>query len=378
MPNPEKDAVLLLEDGTSFVGKGFGADGTVEGEVVFNTGMVGYPESLTDPSYFGQILVATWPLVGNYGVAGRGIVDQFGVPLHFESSRIQVTGYAISELEAFPSHWTSRASLSDWLAEDGIPGISGIDSRELTKKLRVQGTMLGLLSVGTDVDSQALRKRAKSIRDPNSLDLVSRVTVPEPRDYSPQGGPMVVIVDCGMKLGILRNLLARGLSVRVVPYDTSADDIIGAKPAGVVISNGPGDPKLCTPTVKSVRALLETDVPIFGICLGTQVLALGAGGETFKLKFGHRAQNHPCGDLKTGRVYITTQNHGYTVDPKSLDAFEVSFVNLNDKTIEGIRHKKKNVMGVQFHPEASPGPYETGFLFDEFAKVARGFQSARA
>ncbi|MDV3294028.1 MAG: carbamoyl-phosphate synthase small subunit, partial [Nitrososphaerales archaeon] len=183
MPNPEKDAVLVLEDGTSFAGKGFGADGTVEGEVVFNTGMVGYPESLTDPSYFGQILVATWPLVGNYGVARRGITDEFGVPLHFESGRIQVTGYAVSELETSPSHWTSKASLSEWLAEDGIPGISGIDTRELTKKLRVQGTMLGLLSVGADVDPQALRKRAKSIRDPNSLDLVSRVTVPEPRDY---------------------------------------------------------------------------------------------------------------------------------------------------------------------------------------------------
>jgi len=311
VPSSEKDAALILEDGTILLGKGFGAEKTITGEVVFNTGMVGYPESLTDASYFGQILVQTWPLVGNYGVANPEISDPFGVPLHFESEAVQVSGYVISELES-PSHWSSRESLSEWLADNGVPGIAGIDTRELTKMIRTRATMLGQLSVVQ------------------------------------------------------------------VPYDTPARKILALEPAGIVVSNGPGDPRKCTPTIESVRSLLETDLPIFGICLGAQVLALSTGGETYKLKFGHRAQNHPCGDVRTGRVYITTQNHGYTVDEKSLEDFEVSFVNLNDRTVEGIRHKRKKVFGVQFHPEASPGPYETGFLFDDFAKAAREFQSGKA
>ena len=377
MPSPEKTAVLILEDGTILLGEGFGAQKTITGEVVFNTGMVGYPESLTDASYFGQILVQTWPLVGNYGVARREICDPFGVPLHFESDRVQVSGYVISELES-PSHWSARESLSEWLADNGVPGIAGIDTRELTKKLRIQGTMLGQLSVGSSSTLEQLTKDAKTIQDPNALDLVGRVSIREEREYNVGVGPRVVVIDCGTKLGILRNLLARGLNVVHVPYDTPARVILAMEPAGVVISNGPGDPKKCTPTIESVRSLLETDLPIFGICLGTQLLALSAGGETYKLKFGHRAQNHPCGDVATGRVYITTQNHGYTVDEKSLEDFEVSFVNLNDRTVEGIRHKRKKVFGVQFHPEASPGPYETGFLFDDFAKVVREFQGGQA
>ena len=377
MPSPEKDAVLILEDGTILPGMGFGAEKTITGEVVFNTGMVGYPESLTDPSYFGQILVQTWPLVGNYGVARREISDPFGVPLHFESDRVQVSGYVISELES-PSHWSARESLSEWLADNGVPGIAGIDTRELTKKLRIQGTMLGQLSVGSSSTLEQLTKGAKSIQDPNALDLVGRVSIREEREYNVGVGPRVVVIDCGTKLGILRNLLARGLNVVHVPYDTPAREILAMEPAGVVISNGPGDPKKCTTTIESVRSLLETDLPIFGICLGTQLLALSAGGETYKLKFGHRAQNHPCGYVTTGRVYITTQNHGYTVDEKSLEDFEVSFVNLNDKTVEGIRHKRKKISGVQFHPEASPGPYETGFLFDDFAKSVREFQGGKA
>jgi len=377
VPSSEKDAALILEDGTILLGKGFGAEKTITGEVVFNTGMVGYPESLTDASYFGQILVQTWPLVGNYGVAKPEISDPFGVPLHFESERVQVSGYVISELES-PSHWSARESLSEWLADNGVPGIAGIDTRELTKMLRTQGTMLGQLSVGSSLSLEQLRERAKSIEDPNALDLVGRVSIREEREYNAGGEPRVVVIDCGTKLGILRNLLAQRLNVVQVPYDTPARKILALEPAGVVVSNGPGDPRKCTPTIESVRSLLETDLPIFGICLGAQVLALSTGGETYKLKFGHRAQNHPCGDVRTGRVYITTQNHGYTVDEKSLEDFEVSFVNLNDRTVEGIRHKRKKVFGVQFHPEASPGPYETGFLFDDFAKAARGFQSRKA
>lgn len=372
------NAVLILEDGTVIQGRGFGAEGTVSGEVVFSTGMVGYPESLTDPSYYGQILVQTWPLVGNYGVASGKLTDQFGIPLHFESDAIRVRGFAVSEAEEFASHWSSRGPLSDWLRENGVPGISGVDTRELTKKLRTKGTMLGQLTVGPKPDLEQLKKLAGSIGDPNKLDLVSSVSVGGPAEYNGQGAPRVVVVDCGVKFGILRNLLVRGFQVVRVPYDTPASKILALEPSGVVISNGPGDPQMCRPTVKSVASILETDTPVLGICLGTQVMALAAGGTTYKLKFGHRAQNHPCADLRTGRAYLTTQNHGFSVDEKSLGDFEVSFVNLNDRTVEGIRHKRKKVIGVQFHPEASPGPYETGFVFDEFSDWVRGFQSARA
>lgn len=377
MPKEEQRAVLILEDGTALQGRGFGADVTVSGEVVFNTGMVGYPESLTDPSYAGQILVQTWPLVGNYGVARRDITDEFGVPLHFESDAIKVMGYAVSEVQESASHWSSLTSLPEWLRESGVPGISGIDTRELTKKLRTKGTMLGQLTVGSSLDMEKLRESAKSIQDPNSTDLVERVSVPEPKEYSGRFGSRVVVIDCGVKFGIIRNLLARGFDVTLVPYDTPPEKILAMEPSGVVISNGPGNPLVCVPAVKAVRSILETDVPTLGICLGAQVLALAAGGATYKLKFGHRAQNHPCADLRTGRVYLTTQNHGYTVDERSLGDFEVSFVNLNDKTVEGIRHRRKHVNGVQFHPEASPGPYETGFLFDEFAEWVRGYQGAK-
>ena len=377
MPEPEKKAALLLEDGTAFLGVGFGADKTSTGEVVFNTGMVGYPESLTDPSYCGQILVQTWPLVGNYGVPRYDISDDFGLPLHFESNRIQVAGYAISELQDHPSHWSARGPLAEWLMENGVPGIAGIDTRELTKKLRSQGTMLGILSVGNEIDLDELREKAMSLENPNSLDLVKRVTLPGPKEFNPSGSPKVVLIDCGTKFGIVRNLLTRGAKVIQVPYDTPADKILGYNPSGVVVSNGPGDPQMCVPTVDSIRELLETELHILGICLGNQILALSAGGQTYKLKFGHRAQNHSCVDLSTGRVHITTQNHGYTVDEKSLEDFEISFANLNDKTVEGIRHKRKNFFGVQFHPEASPGPYETGFLFDHFTKKAREFQDAK-
>jgi carbamoyl-phosphate synthase small subunit len=372
-----RHAALVLEDGTFFLGRGFGADREVSGEVVFNTGMVGYPESLTDPSYHGQILVQTWPLVGNYGVASRNLSDGFGVPLHFESSRIQVTGYAVGELQRRPSHWSMEKDLDTWMTESGIPGIEGIDTREITKKLRAEGTMLGLLRVATDIDLDGMKRRAKSLQNPNSLDLVKNVTVSRPVEYNRNGAPTVAVIDCGLKLGILRNLLARGVRVIQLPYDTRFKSMEEMAPDGVVISNGPGDPKMCAPAVGSARSLLESDVPLLGICLGTQILSLAAGGDTYKLKFGHRAQNHPCRDEVTRRVYMTTQNHGYSVDAASLEGFRVSFTNLNDGTVEGIAHESKPVLGVQFHPEASPGPYEAGFVFDNFLEEARKFRDAK-
>lgn len=335
--------------------------------------MVGYPESLTDPSYCGQILVQTWPLVGNYGVPPYSISDKFDVPLHFESDKIQVTGYAISELQKNPSHWSAKETLDEWLIEQRVPGIEGIDTRELTKKLRTKGVMLGILKVAKDIDIERIKSEINSIEDPNSRDLVKAVSASKPIEYNTGQSPKVVLIDCGVKFGIIRNLLERNVGVVRVPYDFSAEDILSYEPSGIVISNGPGDPKMNVKTIETVRQLMETDTPLMGICLGNQILGLAAGGETYKLKFGHRAQNHPCMDIETKKTYITTQNHGYTVDAKSLEGtnFAVNFVNINDKTVEGIRHEKKPVFGVQFHPEASPGPYETGFLFDNFLKEVR-------
>jgi len=335
--------------------------------------MVGYTESLTDPSYCGQILLQTYPLIGNYGVPPPSLTDSFGVPLHFESERIQVAGYAVSELQRNPSHWSNNKVLNDWLKEEKIPGIERIDTRELTKKLRTKGTMLGTLKVGDEIDLEELKEKAGRIEDPNEKDLVRRVTVARPLEYNTGAQPTVVLIDCGVKYGILRDLLAKGVGVARVPYDLSADDILAYDPSGILVSNGPGDPKRCERTIATVKALMETGLPMMGICLGNQILALAAGADTYKLKFGHRGQNQPCVDLKSGRCYITSQNHGYAIEPESLKrtTLEVWFLNVNDKTVEGIRHKTGPVYGVQFHPEASPGPHETEFLFDEFVKEVK-------
>lgn len=368
-------AVLALEDGTVFEGIGFGYPTEVTGEVVFNTGIVGYPESLTDPSYYGQILVQTWPLVGSYGVSSRKIANNFDIPLHFESDRIQVTGYCISELQVNPSHWAEEETLDEWLNREKIPGICGIDTRELTKKLRIKGVMLGILKVAEEIDIGEIKPKTNSIEDPNTKDLVKHVSVDKPIEYNSGKSPKVVLIDCGMKFGILRELLARNVDVIRVPYDFSAGKILNYEPSGVVISNGPGNPKMCAKTIEAVGDILEIDIPVMGICLGNQILGLAAGGDTYKLKFGHHAQNHPCMDLQTKKVYITTQNHGYTVKPESLvnTNFEVSHINVNDKTVEGIRHKSKFVFGVQWHPEG-PGPLESTFLFDNFISEVIKYQ----
>ncbi len=366
-----KKAILLLEDGTFFVGKGFGATRKISGEVVFSTSMVGYPEALTDPSYKGQILSLAYPLVGNYGVPLYDL--NFGLPLYFESDCIQVQGLVIHELCHEPSHWASTRTLDKWLLDEGIPGIYGVDTRRLTKKLRMHGVMLGILQVceaGEEPNLENLLKEAKKgIPDPNLTDLVKEVTVKEPIHYKVDGKHTVVLIDCGVKYSILRNLLKRGINVIRVPYDFSAKEVMEYHPNGVFLSNGPGDPKKCGKTVESIRELVDK-VPLMGICLGAQILALAVGGDTYKLKYGHRSQNQPALDLKTNRCYITTQNHGYAIDTECFCRIPLEpwFINANDKTIEGVKHKTKPVFAVQWHPEASPGPYDTEFLFDTFSK----------
>jgi carbamoyl-phosphate synthase small subunit len=370
-PSKNKKAVLLLEDGTFFIGRGFGTPKKTSGEVVFSTSMVGYPEALTDPSYKGQILTLTYPLVGNYGVPPYDL--NFGIPLYFESDRIQVQGLVIHELCEEPYHWASTRTLDKWLSDEGIPGICCIDTRRLTKKLRTHGVMLGILQVcetGEEPNLDNLLKETKSIPDPNLTNLVRDVSVKEPAHYKVEGKSTVVLIDTGVKNSILRNFLKRGINVVRVPYDFSAEEILEYKPSGVVVSNGPGDPKKCVETVDCVRELAEK-VPVMGICLGNQILTLALGGDTYKMKFGHRSQNQPALDLKTNRCYITTQNHGYAVDEKCLETspLECWFLNANDKTVEGVKHRSKPVFAVQWHPEASPGPYDTGFLFDRFLKL---------
>ena len=366
-------AVLVLEDGSTFVGSGFGAPKKVSGEIVFSTSMVGYPESLTDPSYKGQILTFTYPLVGNYGVPPYD--KENGVLKYFESDDIKVTGFVVHELCKNPFHWASTRTLDQWLKDEDVPGIYGIDTRKLTKKLRVKGVLLGILKVceaNEEPDLPTLLKEAKKVQDPNFTDLAKQVTVKEPVRYSVGGNKTAVLIDCGVKYGILRNLLRRGFDVVRVPYDYSAEQILDYKPDGVMISNGPGDPKQCVKTVEAVRELVDVDMPMMGVCLGTQILALALGGDTYKLKYGHRSQNQPALDLETGRCYITTQNHGYTVERDSIKdtGLEEWFMNANDKTVEGVKHKIKPAFALQWHPEASPGPYDTEFLFDRFKKLA--------
>ncbi len=352
-----KKAFLVLEDGTKLEGTSFGADTDSAGEVVFNTGMTGYPESLTDPSYKGQILTFTYPLIGNYGVPGDE-KDEFKILKNFESGQIQVKGLVVSEYCEKPSHWNSKKTLGQWLKEQKIPAISGIDTRALTQKLREKGTMLGKI----------MRDPSKELAfyNPDLENVVAEVSCKKPIEYK-AGRKKVVLIDCGAKNNIVRSLLARNLTVIKVPWNY---DFIekGLKFDGVFISNGPGDPAVVKETHEIIKKCLKSDKPIMGICLGNQIMAIAAGGQTYKLKYGHRAQNQPCIDVNTGRCYITSQNHGFAVKAKTLPkGFEPLFINANDKTVEGIKHTRKPFMAVQFHPEATPGPNDTNYLFDEFA-----------
>ena len=358
-------ARLLLEDGSRFTGTVFGAARSVSGEVVFNTGMVGYPESMTDPSYRGQILVLTYPLIGNYGVPAARVRD--GLSTRFESDRIQIEALVVSEYSTDHSHWDSVRSLSDWLVEGGVPAIHGIDTRMLTKRLRDRGTMLGkIVFPENELYEDKPHEDELSFRDPNKENLVSAVSTAEPVVY-PAGETRVALIDCGVKHTIIRSLLDRGVTVVRVPWN---HDFTGEAYSGVVISNGPGNPKLYQEVIGNVRKVLREGAPVLGICLGNQLLAQAAGADTYKLKFGHRSQNQPCVEAGTRKCYITSQNHGFAVDTRTLpEDWEPWFVNANDGTNEGIRHRSKPFMSVQFHPEAAPGPLDTGFLFDEFLRM---------
>ncbi len=365
-------ASLVLEDGTVFKGYSFGAELPAEGEAVFSTSMVGYPEALTDPSYRGQILCLTYPLVGNYGVPSYEVCDE-KLPIYFESDHIQVRGLIVHEVCDKPSHYQSTRSLGKWLRDEGITGIFGVDSRRLARVLRERGVMLASMKIGQAADNMA----AEKIANPNLADLVQEVSINEPIIYHPERKNSIALIDCGVKFSIIRNLLRRDVGVQRLPYDVTPDAVLEDEPVGVVVSNGPGDPKNCQSTIRTIRQLIEADVPILGICLGNQLIALAEGGDTYKMKYGHRSQNQPVLDLETGRCYITTQNHGYAVEKTSLEnaGLEVWFVNANDRSIEGFKHPRKPCWGIQWHPEASPGPTDTEFIFDFFLK--RAIQNAQ-
>ncbi|MBI2852106.1 MAG: glutamine-hydrolyzing carbamoyl-phosphate synthase small subunit [Chloroflexi bacterium] len=355
-------ALLVLADGSVYEGCSFGAEADTVGEVVFNTSMTGYQEMLTDPSYAGQIVVPTYPLIGNYGVNGEDM----------ESRRIQVRGFAVREECLEPNHYLSQRTIHEYLAENGISGIQGIDTRAITHKLRSVGVMMGIITSNKSPEEalSALRQAP----DYGSIDFVREVSTNAPYEWlkdikhdAPRFN--VVVLDCGLKFNILRLLNRHGCRAVAVPCTTSAEEILGMNPDGVLLSPGPGDPELLDYAVGTVKKLIGKK-PIMGICLGCQLIGRAFGGKTFKLKFGHRGGNHPVKDFATGRVHITAQNHGYAVNPDTLkDGLEVSHINLNDGTVEGLRHRELPIFSIQYHSEASPGPLDNTYLFDEFVHM---------
>ncbi|MEK3731099.1 MULTISPECIES: glutamine-hydrolyzing carbamoyl-phosphate synthase small subunit [Paenibacillus] len=353
-------ARLLLEDGTLFSGKSFGADAEMTGEVVFNTGITGYQEVLSDPSYCGQIVTMTYPLIGNYGITRDD----------FESIRPFVHGFVVRRHEPVPSNWRAEYSVDQLLKEYGIPGISEIDTRMLTRIIRHHGTMKGILTTS----NKSVEELKEMLGDTSIAELrnqVARTSTPQ-MFASPGAKERIVLVDFGAKSGILRELTSRGCDVIVVPHNVTADEIRRLHPDGIQLSNGPGDPKDVPYAVEMVKELLG-EYPIFGICLGHQLFALAAGANTEKLKFGHRGGNHPVKELASGRCFITSQNHGYTVNEESIQGtdLEVTHINNNDKTVEGLKHKKFPAFSVQYHPEAAPGPHDSSYLFDDFLNMIR-------
>jgi carbamoyl-phosphate synthase small subunit len=353
---------LILEDGSVFIGEGFGSENTSIGEVVFNTGMTGYQEILSDPSYCGQIVTLTYPLVGNYGINRDD----------FESIIPAISGFIVKEAADYPSNWRNETSLNDYFMKKNIPGIAGIDTRKLTRIIRKYGTLKGAIcSFDENVDSVLERLRATQLRN----DQVKQVSTKESYP-SPGRGKRVVLVDFGMKHGILRELNMRDCDVIVAPYNITAEEIMNFTPDGVMLSNGPGDPKDVPEAIEMIKGILG-NVPLFGICLGHQLFALACGANTEKMKFGHRGSNHPVKDLQTGKVALTSQNHGYTVEEGSIEGtrLEVTHVALNDGTIEGLQHKDAAAFTVQYHPEASPGPEDANYLFDKFMSLIESKES---
>ena len=382
-------AFLILEDGTVFEGTHIGADREIVSEIVFNTSMAGYLEVLTDPSYAGQAVCMTYPLIGNYGICREDM----------ESRKIWPDAFIVRELSRIPSNFRCDASIQEVLLEYDIPGIAGIDTRALTKVLREKGTMNGCITTNADYVMEEVQKRLKEYDMGNVVDIVTckeKYTLEGTKELSENGplsgsakytgekekrpslvkelkgkGKKVALLDLGAKDNIAKSLAARGCDVTVYPAGTAAEEILSDKPDGIMLSNGPGDPKVCTEVIANVKKLYDSDTPIFAICLGHQLMALATGADTFKMKYGHRGGNHPVKDLATGRVYISSQNHGYVVDMDKLDekVATPAFVNVNDGTCEGLAYTGKNIFTVQFHPEACPGPQDSGYLFDRFIQM---------
>jgi carbamoyl-phosphate synthase small subunit len=359
-----KKAVLVLEDGSYYEGYTFGAEVFAYGEVVFNTSMTGYQEMLTDPSYAGQILVLTYPLIGNYGINDH----------NFESACVQVRGFVVREQCNYPSHWQSKGTLDEFLAANGVPGIHGVDTRALTRHLRHRGVMMG--AIGIEYPPEEILTRLRSMPRYDNVDFVKEVSTNKPYQWNsskdePEDSTHVVVVDCGVKYNILRILRRLGCKVTAVPCTYSAQQILDLKPDGVLFSPGPGDPALLGYIVETVKKLAGVK-PLMGICLGEQLIGRAFGARTFKLKFGHRGGNHPVRDVKTGRVCIAAQNHGYAVDAETLKGgLEVSHINLNDGTVEGLRHRDLPIISIQYHSEGSPGPLDNLYLFDQFLALVR-------
>ncbi|MDO5135352.1 MAG: carbamoyl phosphate synthase small subunit [Eubacteriales bacterium] len=354
-------AFLILEDGHVFTGTSIGSGRDVISEIVFNTSMTGYLEVMTDPSYAGQAVCMTYPLMGNYGICYD---DQ-------ESGRSWIDGFIVRELSRIPSNFRSVDTIQHFLSKHDIPGIAGIDTRALTKRLREKGTMNGMITTNENYDLSAIIPRLKAYKTGN---VVEKVTCREKEILSGKG-PRVALMDFGAKRNIARSLRERGCQVTIYPALTPAEEILAASPDGIMLSNGPGDPKECTSIIGEIRKLYDAQVPIFAICLGHQLMALAAGGDTHKMKYGHRGGNHPVKDLQTGRVYISSQNHGYVVDAQALEERDVAhpaFVNVNDGTNEGLAYVGKNIFTVQFHPEACPGPRDSSDLFDRFINMMGG------
>ncbi|BDZ67919.1 glutamine-hydrolyzing carbamoyl-phosphate synthase small subunit [Methanobacterium ferruginis] len=352
----KEEAKLALEDGTLLKGEVFGSHTIKTGEVVFATGMTGYVESLTDPSYKGQILMSTYPLQGNYGVSEEW----------FQSNGIKAEGFIVREANPYPSHSLSEKNLSDFLAEYKIPGISGIDTRSLTLKIRKHGTMKGALAT-EEIEDGELLAMARDQPGIEDIDLVNKVSVTEPQILGEEYKERAVVLDCGIKNNSIKALLKRKIGVVILPYHSSPQEILDYEPGALLVSSGPGDPTRVKESIQTVRKLAER-LPIFGICLGQQIISLAFGAKIYKMKFGHRGINQPVKDLKTGKVSITSQNHGFTIDPASCEdlPIKVTQINLNDGSVEGIEHQELPISSVQYHPEAGPGPHDTDYYFDNF------------